>query len=82
MTSHRFALIYQLAPEDADADAIIERFGAAGQTDALIGAGAHGRLALNYHRSANSPREALQSAMADAARLIPGARLLEASPLA
>jgi len=75
-----FTLTYLLPAEDCDPDELIERLGAAGCDDALIGSGLVGRLALEFTREAESAEAALFSALSDIKRIIPGARLVEASP--
>lgn len=74
-----FTLIYQLSPHDADQEAIVERFGAAGHTDVLIGLGVSGCLALEYMRPAKDADEALQGALSEVADVMPEATLLEAT---
>ena len=49
---YTFTLKYQLADEDRDADALVERLGEAGCDDALVGIGQPGRLALEFTREA------------------------------
>ncbi|UEQ05033.1 DNA-binding protein [Halomonas profundus] len=73
-----FTLKYQLA--DSDLDALVERLGAAGCDDALVGVGQPGRLALEFSREAGSAAEAVHSALVDVKKAIPSARLIEASP--
>lgn len=75
-----FTLKYQLADHDSDPDALVERLGAAGCDDALVGVGQPGRLALEFIREAGSAEEAMRSALADVKAAIPSARLIEASP--
>lgn len=75
-----FALKYQLADDDCDADALVERLGAAGCDDALVGVGQPCRLALEFTREAVSAQEAVRSALADVKRALPSAKLIEASP--
>jgi len=75
-----FTLKYQLAEHELDSDALIERLGAAGCDDALIGIGFAGRLALEFTREAVSADVAMLTALADVKRAMPLARLLEASP--
>lgn len=75
-----FKLTFHLAAHDADADALVERLGAAGCDDALIGIGQPGRIALAFTRDADSAFAALTSALADVRRAIPSARLIEAGP--
>lgn len=74
-----FTLDYQL-DEPFDADELVERLGAQGCTDALVGTGLAGRLALAFTREAASAEAALASALADVREAVPQARLIEASP--
>ena len=72
-----FTLKYALTPADADIDAVMERLGVQGCTDAIAGVGQPGRIALQFTRSANSAQAALQSALTDVAQAIPLAVLVE-----
>lgn len=45
----RVTLVYEL-PDGEEGEAVIERLGAAGLTDALIGMGEHGQVALQFER--------------------------------
>lgn len=75
-----FTLKYQLSEHDCDPDALVERLGAAGCDDALVGVGQPGRLALEFSREARSAVEAVRTALADVKSAVPTARLIEASP--
>lgn len=75
-----FTLKYQLADEDCDPDAMVERLGSAGCDDALVGVGQPGRLALEFSREAVSAEQAFRTALADIKKAMPSARLIEASP--
>lgn len=75
-----FTLKYQLADHDSDLDALVERLGAAGCDDALVGVGQSGRLALEFSREAGSAEEAVRTALVDVKIAVPSARLIEASP--
>jgi predicted DNA-binding transcriptional regulator AlpA len=75
-----FTLKYQLADHDSDPDALVERLGAAGCDDALVGVGQPGRLALEFSREADSAEEAVRTALADVKKAVPSARLIEVSP--
>jgi predicted DNA-binding transcriptional regulator AlpA len=77
---YTFTLKYQLVEDDADHDMLVERLGAAGCDDALVGIGQPGRIALEFVREAGSAQEALASALADVKRAIPSAKLIEAAP--
>jgi hypothetical protein len=65
-----FTLTLTLPAEDSDVDALIERLGAAGCTDALVGTGQAGRVALHFNREAGSAKQAIRSALRDVARAI------------
>ena len=75
-----FTLKYQLAAEDCDHDAIVERLAEAGCDDATIGIGQPGRIALVFTREGATALAALMSALADVKRAMPSARLVEAAP--
>lgn len=75
-----FTLKYQLSEQDCDLDELVERLGAAGCDDALIGVGQPGRLALEFTREAETAEVALVSALSDVKGAIPSARLIEAAP--
>ncbi|MCL2525256.1 MAG: DNA-binding protein [Betaproteobacteria bacterium] len=77
---YTFTLKYQLADADRDPDALVERLGEAGCTDALVGIGQPGRLALEFTRAASDAGTAVRSALADVRRAVPAARLIEAAP--
>lgn len=77
---YTFTLKYQLADDDSAPDALVERLGAAGCDDALVGVGQPGRLALEFTREAGSAEEVMRSALADVKAAIPSARLIEVSP--
>lgn len=75
-----FTLRYQLPVEMCDSGELMERLGAAGCDDALVGMGLPGRVALEFTREASSAEVALLTALADVHRAIPGATLIEAVP--
>lgn len=75
-----FALKCQLADDDRDLDAWVERLGEAGCDDAMVGIGQPGRLALEFTREAESADAAMYSALADVRRAAPSAKLIEAAP--
>jgi hypothetical protein len=77
---YQFTLTYRLAEPREELDSLIERLGAAGCDDALIGIGLPGRLALDFTRQAKSAKSAITSALADVKHAIPNAELIEASP--
>jgi predicted DNA-binding transcriptional regulator AlpA len=77
---YTFTLKYQLADDDNDPDVLVERLGAAGCEDALVGIGQPGRLALEFTREAADADTAVRSALADVRRAVPSARLIEVTP--
>lgn len=77
---YTFTLKYQLDKQDCDPNELVERLGAAGCDDALIGTGQVGRLALEFTRVADSAKDAVYSALSDVKCAIPSARLIEAGP--
>ena len=77
---YTFTVKYQLSLEDSDLDAMVERLGAAGCDDAIVGVGQSGRLALEFTREAVTAEEAVRSALADVSRAVPSARLIEVAP--
>lgn len=77
---YTFTLKYQLADDDRDPDALVERLGEAGCDDALVGIGQPGRLALEFTREADSADAAVRSALADVRSAAPSARLIEVAP--
>lgn len=77
---YTFTLKYQLADDDRDADALVERLGEAGCDDALVGIGQPGRLALEFTREADDAEAAVRSALADVRSAVPSAKLIEVAP--
>jgi len=65
-----------LAVPATKVDELVERLGAFGCTDALVGLGEPGRLALNFTREASSASTAIASAIEDARKAIPEATLI------
>ena len=77
---YEFTLKFQLADDDCNHDELVERLGAAGCDDALLGIGQPGRIGLQFTRDAASANDALTSAVMDVRRAVPTARLIEAAP--
>ncbi|MNC83853.1 hypothetical protein D3C75_1380530 [compost metagenome] len=61
-------------------DVLSDRLAKAGCDDALVGVGQAGHLALEFVREAPSVREAIESALEDVRRAVPGAHLIETIP--
>jgi hypothetical protein len=72
-----FVLKFKLAEDSADASDLVERLGAEGCVDAVVGIGQPGRIALNFAREAESAQQAIISALEDVRRAIPDAELME-----
>ncbi len=77
---YTFTLKYQLADDEGDPDALVERLGEAGCDDALVGIGQPGRLALEFTREAADAGIAVRSALADVHSAVPSAKLIEVAP--
>ena len=80
MTTHEFTLTFDITAVAAAPDDCVEALGAHGCDAALIGIGRTGRIALRFSRVADSPWQAVTSALRDVRSALPGAALLEASP--
>jgi hypothetical protein len=80
MTEHIFTLTFMLGSPEVDTDALVERLGAAGCDDAVVGVGTQGRLALEFAREAGDAARAIGSAVSDVRSAVPDAVLVEASP--
>jgi predicted DNA-binding transcriptional regulator AlpA len=77
---YEFEFRFKLPTQDADADELVERLGAAGCEDALVGIGQPGRIALRFNREAESAKRAIVSALEDVKKVIPEAELIEVGP--
>lgn len=77
---YEFELRFTLPKEAADTAEVIESLGRAGCTDALVGIGQPGRVALRFTREGASASEAMVSALKDVKRAIPAGKLVEAGP--
>lgn len=80
MASFEFTLKFSLPEDGTDPECYVEALGAGGCDDALIGTGLPGRIALDFDREAESAFVAVSSAVADVKSVIPGAKLVEATP--
>jgi heptaprenylglyceryl phosphate synthase len=75
---YEFTLQFKLDPKDSNHDELVERLGAAGCDDAMVGLGVAGHLGLDFVREADSAEDAILSAIADVKKTIPGAQLVDA----
>ncbi len=80
MKEYEFTLKFSLKKTTENPEAYIEKLGAEGCDDALIGIGQNGRIALNFTRESSSAFDAVYSALTDVKRAIPDAKLVEATP--
>lgn len=77
MPEYQFALKFSIKSHATGIDAIVERLGKEGCTDALVGIGQEGLINLDFTREAPSAGEAIKSALADVKRAIPEAQLVK-----
>jgi predicted DNA-binding transcriptional regulator AlpA len=75
-----FTLKFSLPVSDADAESYVEALADAGCDDAIIGIGQKGKLALQFYREAENAYDAILSAIRAVKSVIPGAKLVEATP--
>ena len=80
MTEYDFLLKFDLPDPEVNPEDFVDALYDAGCSDATVGTGQHGRIALNFTREANSAAEAVSSAIADVRKAIPKAKLIEATP--
>lgn len=76
---HQFKLKFKLAAE-SNLDEIVERLGAVGCTDALVGIGMAGHVSLAFCRVAVSFEVAILEATADVRAALPGAEIIAVEP--
>lgn len=77
---HHLTLKFKLDPADADQDDIVERLGAAGCTNALVGIGTAGYLSPAFSREAASAAQAIRQAVAEVQAVVSTAQLVEVRP--
>jgi len=80
MITYEFSLLFSLRSEQEDPDMYVEGLYEAGCNDATIGIGRKGLIALAFDREAESATAAIESAIRDVRKVIPQAKLIEASP--
>ena len=80
MNEYEFTLKFQFYDTSIDPESYIDRLAEAGCDDALCGIGQHGRIALNFNRTADNALNAICSAIKDIKSVIPDAKLIEATP--
>lgn len=80
MKEYEFSLKFMLQDTSIDPEIYIEQLGEKGGDDAIIGIGQQGRIALSFNREAKSAYKAISSAIRDVKRVVPNAKLIEATP--
>ena len=83
MKEYEFTLKFRLPNATEISDIYVEKLGAKGCDDALIGIGKNGSIALDFIRIAESAFDAvtkLQSAIIQVRKAIPNVRLVEVTP--
>ncbi len=75
-----FTLRYQWTGPGGETEHLIERLGAGGCDDALIGLGHPGRIAMEFSREAVDAESALQSALEDVSAASNDLHLIEVAP--
>ena len=76
---YEFKLVFDLPDSEDDPNKYVEALGE-NCTDALVGVGQKGKIALDFVRKADTDLSAVTSAGADVMRAIPGAKLIEMIP--
>ncbi|UYM18724.1 helix-turn-helix transcriptional regulator [Endozoicomonas euniceicola] len=80
MNVYEFTLRFSVQGCKRQVDDIVESLGGAGCTDALIGLGHPGRIAMMFARESDQAVSAICSAINDVKNAVPEAVLIEASP--
>jgi predicted DNA-binding transcriptional regulator AlpA len=80
MKTYEFELKFSLPGASHDPGKFIERLAETGCTDALVGIGQTGRIALRFNRDAKSAFDAVLSAVNNIKQAIPEATFIEAAP--
>lgn len=80
MKEYEFTFKFQLYQPDSDPADHLDALAAAGCTDAVVGVGRNGRIALTFNREHSSALEAISSAIEEVHTAIPDAKLIEVSP--
>ena len=81
MNTYEFTLTFRLPERDHVPEDAVERLASAGCDDAVVGTGIPGRVNLQFDRQANSAQEAIETAITNVATAIPGAILIQATPV-
>lgn len=70
---YEFTIEFELPCPDEDIDELVEKLGAAGCDDALIGLGTPGQIALKFCREAEFSQLAVESAIREVQKGVPSA---------
>ncbi len=80
MNQYEFTLSFRLGNAEQSPGNYVEKLGASGCDDALIGIGKLGSISLNFNRESESALKAISTAIQDVKKAIPEATLTEATP--
>ena len=80
MNEYEFTLKFSLNDNNVNEDLLVEKLYNSRCSDALIGLGKKGRIALDFIREANSASEAIFSAIKDGKKALPNVNLIETMP--
>lgn len=80
MKEYEFTLKFNFSDISINPESFVDLLGRDGCDDALIGVGPQGRIGLIFNREAENALTAVCSAIEDVKRVIPEARLIEATP--
>lgn len=77
MRLYTFTLRCRLPTDDADPGTFVDALATAGCTDATIGIGQKGRIAVAFARASSSYSDAVSSAIGEVTAAIPGVRQID-----
>ena len=80
MNEYEFTLTFDLPDYQADPERYLDALFQAGCDDAVVGTGLAGTISLEFLREAETANEAIESAISNVMKAIPGADLAEAKP--
>src|SRR5437764_1382248 len=80
MNKYIFMLNFSLPDRNADPELLLDALYEAGCSDASVGIAKPGLIGLDFTRRAATAETALQSAICDVQRAVPGALLIQAGP--
>ncbi|ACK66010.1 putative DNA-binding protein [Rippkaea orientalis PCC 8801] len=80
MKEYEFTLNFKLPDDNTNPEIYLDQLYELGCDDAIIGIGKKGYLALKFIRESTSSYEAMSSAIESVKKVIPQAKLIEASP--